>query len=213
MARLPIDAADTNVWGQLLNEYLLVSHLDDGAVKVVPANLGSPLTSGEASFDRKFIGQPGAGASGEVLLTYFTACKTETITQVAMYSVTAAATATLIRYGVYSVAGNGDLALITGTVNDLTVFASTNTRYVRTLAAPWNKVAGTRYAVGHLVVATTPPSVYGSTDATAGTVLDAVWAIEPRMSGVRTGQSDLPASITSANVVANRRGPYFELIP
>ncbi len=212
MARLPIDGADTSVWGALLNEFLLVSHNADGTIKSVPANVGVPLTTGETTFDRRFIDAPAAATSGDVTLTYFIASKTETITQLAMYSSgTASAGATLVKYGVYSVATNGDLALITSTSNDASIFSSTNTRYLKTLSSSWNKVAGNRYAVGYIVVAaTTMPTVYGST--AGGSILDAVWALEPRISGTRTGQTDLPSSVTAANVTANRRGPYVEMI-
>lgn len=213
MARLPIDGADTSVWGALLNEFLLIAHNADGTIKSVPANVGVPLTTGETTFDRKFIDAPPAPTSGDVTLTYFIASKTETITQLAMYSAgTASSGATLVRYGIYSVATNGDLALITATSNDASVFASSNTRYLKTLSSSWSKVAGNRYAVGYIVVAaTTMPTVYGSTGA-GNAVLDATWALEPRISGTRAGQADLPASVTAANVTANRRGPYVEMI-
>ncbi len=212
MARLPIEGTDTNTWGGLLNEYLLVAHNTDGTIKSVPANVGVPLNTGETTFDRRFIDAPAAPTSGDVTLTYFVASKTETITQLAMYSAgTSSSGATLVRYGVYSVATNGDLALITSTANDASIFSSQNTRYLKTLSVSWNKVAGSRYAVGYIVVAaTTMPTVYGST--AGGAVLDAVWAIEPRISGTRAGQADLPASVTAANVTSNRRGPYVEMI-
>lgn len=212
MARLPIEGTDTNTWGGILNEFLQVSHNTDGTIKSVPAGVGVPLTTGETTFDRRFIDAPAAPTSGDVTLTYFTAAKTETITQLAMYSAgTASSGATLVRYGVYSVATNGDLALITSTANDAAIFSSQNTRYLKTLSVSWNKVAGSRYAVGYIVVAaTTMPTVYGST--AGGAVLDAVWALEPRLSGTRAGQADLPASVTAANVTANRRGPYVEMI-
>lgn len=212
MARLPIEGTDTNTWGGILNEFLQVSHNTDGTIKSVPAGVGVPLTTGETTFDRRFIDAPAAPTSGDVTLTYFTAAKTETITQLAMYSAgTASSGATLVRYGVYSVATNGDLALITSTANDAAIFSSQNTRYLKTLSVSWNKVAGSRYAVGYIVVAaTTMPTVYGST--AGGAVLDAVWALEPRLSGTRAGQADLPVSVTAANVTANRRGPYVEMI-
>ncbi len=211
MPRLPNDAGDSNVWGQILNEFLLVSHNADGTVKAVPANLGVPMTDGEIPYDRRFLAEQSAATSGDLVLTYFVASKTETIGNLAMYTgATAAATVTLARFGVYSVAANGDLTLIHSTANDTTVFAGTNTRFQRALTAPWAKVAGTTYAVGHLVLATTMPTVYGST--AGGSTLDAIFARAPRISGVRIGQTDLPASVTSANVVATRRSPYFEAV-
>ncbi len=209
MSRLPNDAGDANVWGQVLNDYLLQAHNADGSVKVVPANLGVPMTDGEIPYDRRFLADQSAATSGDLVLTYFVACKTETINNLAMYSgVTAAATVTLARFGVYSVAANGDLTLIHSTANDTTVFAGANTRFSRALTSSWAKTAGTTYAVGHLVLATTMPTVWGSTG--GGSTLDAIWARSPRISGARIGQTDLPASITAANVVNTRRSPYFE---
>ncbi len=211
-ARLPNDGADTNVWGSLLNEYLTVAHNADGTIKAVTSNLGVQLTSGEATFDRRFMDATTAATSGDVTLSYFVASKSETITQLAMYSAgTASSGASLVRYGVYTVATNGDLALVASTANDVTIFSAANARYLKSLSGSWAKTAGTRYAVGYIVVAgTTVPTVYGST---AGpTILDTAWAVEPRISGTRTGQSDLPASVTAANVTANRRGPYVEML-
>ncbi len=211
MARLPTDAGDTNVWGQILSEYLLVSHNADGTTKVVPSNLGLPMASGEIPYDRKFLAEQAVATSGDVNLTYFVASKTETINNLAMYSAgTAAVTITLCRFGVYLVAANGDLSLIHSTANDATVFAGVNTRYQRALTVPWAKTAGTTYAVGYLTVATTMPTVFGSTD--GDSVFDAIWAREPRISGVRIGQTDLPASILAADVLATRRSPYFEAL-
>lgn len=212
MPRLPTDAGDSNVWGQLLNEFLQVAHTDVGTVKIVPTNLGQALASGEVPFNRRLVDISTAAASGEIVLTYFVACKTESITKLAMYSGgTAAATVTGVKFGVYSVASNGDLTLLAATANDATVFTSTNTRYERTLTTPWAKVAGDTYAVGMFVLATTMPTFLGST--AGGTVFDALYAREPRLSGSRTGQTDFPASIVAANVGASRRGPYFEAIP
>jgi hypothetical protein len=212
VARLPIDAGDTNVWGQLLNEYLLVAHNADGTVKAVSPGIGQALTSGEVPYDRRHVDVSPAFTSGDMVLTYFVACKTETITKIAMYSGgTAAATVTMVRFGVYSVATNGDLTLTNSTANDVSIFTTINTRYERTLTTSWSKVAGARYAVGMIVLATTMPTFLGST--AAGSVLDAVYAREPRLSGSRGGQSDLPASVTAVNVGASRRSPYFEAIP
>jgi hypothetical protein len=212
VARLPIDAGDTNVWGQLLNEFLLVSHNADGTTKVVPSHLGLPMASGEIPYDRRILVETAAATSGDVVLSYFVASKTETINAVAMYSGgTAAATVTLCRFGVYLVAGNGDLSLIHATANDATVFAGLHTRYQRSLTVPWAKTAGTTYAVGHLVVATTMPTVYGATAGPAAP-FDAIFAREPRVSGVRIGQTDLPASIAAADVIGNRRNPFFEVL-
>jgi hypothetical protein len=212
VARLPSDGGDANIWGALLNEFLKTAHLDNGAIRTVPEDLGVPLTLGEATFPRQRFASPGATTSGDLQLTYFTACKTETVTQLAMYSAgTAAATVTLNRWGVYNVAANGDLTLTASTPNDTTLFTATSTRYVKSLSVPWSKVAGNRYAVGFLTVATTPPSVYGSTDVSTA-LADTVWGRDPRLSGRVTGQTDLPASVAAASVVDSRRNPFVECL-
>ncbi len=214
MVRLPVDQGDPEQWGVLLNAFLS-EYLSSatGWPRWPAEQLGVPLASGEASSDRRFLGSAGAGASGELHLSYFTATKSESVTQLAMYSAaTAAATVTLVRFGVYQVAANGDLTLLAATANDATVFTSTNTRYARSLTSTWTKAAGTRYAVGHLVVATTPPAVYGPSDLTV-TAVDTIWAREPRISAKRASQTDLPASITSANLTDTRRNPFVECLP
>ncbi len=216
MTRLPTDQGDPDVWGSVLNAFLSVHHTADGAINTavfVPERFGVPIALGEVTGDRRFIGSPGAAASGEVHLSYFTATKTETITQLAMYSAgTAAATVTLIRYGVYSVAANGNLTLLTATPNDTALFAATNTRYAKTLSSPWSKVAYTRYAVGVLVVATTVPALYCATDSAATTPVETIWGRDPRLTGRRTGQTDLPASILAGDLVDSRRAPFVECL-
>ncbi len=216
MSRLPVDKGDPDQWGAILNDFLTVHHRSDGTVdasKFVEERYGVPITVGEATANRRFIGSPGSGTSGDLNLTYFTAVKTETITKLAMYTGgVVGVTITLVRFGVYSVAANGDLALLASTPNDTTLFTTANTRYVKTLSSPWSKVANTRYAVGFLFVGTTVPSVYAMTDANATASVDTIWGLDPRLSGRRVGQSDLPASITAANVIDGRRGPYVECL-
>lgn len=185
-----------------------------GLIVGLAPNLGSPLASGEATFDRRFSAAlSAASVSGVLELTYFVATKTETINTLALYCAgIIAGTPTLIRYGVYSVASNGDLTLVASTASDTALFAVASTRYPKALSAPWSKVAGTLYAVGELVLATTVPSVYGMTTG-ASNVLSDIFALEPRLSGSRNGQTDLPSSITSGNVVQSRKAPYVEMIP
>jgi hypothetical protein len=48
MARLPVPGADTNQWGEILNDYLLASHNADGSLQTtaVPDIDASKITSG-----------------------------------------------------------------------------------------------------------------------------------------------------------------------
>ena len=65
---------------------------------------------------------------------------------------------------------------------------------------------GQRYAVGLLVVtgATAPTVVSVNTPAAASAEL----GIAPRLTGVVTGQTDVPASIAAASV-ADALGPFY----
>lgn len=213
MARLPVEGGDPDAWGALMNEYLLEYHGAGGWPRWPSEQLGVPLVSGEVTHDRRMLSSVGAGSSGELHLSYFTATKSEVINNLAIYSAgTAAATVTLIRFGVYSVAVNGDLTLVAATANDTALLTATTTRYQKALTSTWAKTAGTRYAVGFLVVATTMPTVYGPTDISS-TVPDTIWAREPRLSAKRTGQSDLPSSILSTALGDTRRNPFVECLP
>lgn len=169
------------------------------------------LTNGESSFPRISISQSNSSGSGNLRLAFFTARKTETITQVVAFTGTtaAAATPTLCRIGIYSVAANGDLTLVASTANDTTLFASTSTAYTRTLSASWSKVAGTRYAIGALVVSgATMPMLIGTS-----VIVSAVAAGPPLISAAISGQTDLPASVLSASVTAGLSRPYMEMLP
>lgn len=145
-------------------------------------------------------------------LVYFTARKTETITQLRMVcgGTAAAATPTLVRFGIYTVASNGDLTLTASTTNDTAVFAATNTGYTKTLSASWSKVAGLRYAFGSLVVTSaTAPNVLGTFLGVSASVA----SVAPRLVGIVTGQSDLPSSVLAGNVGADSSAPYGEMLP
>jgi hypothetical protein len=94
---------------------------------------------------------------------YFTATKTETITQVRTTSgTTAAVGATLCQIGVYEEANDGSLTLIASTANDTALWSGASTAYTKSFSASFSKVAGTRYALATLVVgASTPPTMQG----------------------------------------------------
>lgn len=155
---------------------------------------------GEAALLRPFgcTADNAASASGTVVLSYFTAKRTETITQVRMRTgaTPAAATPTLCRIGIWSVDTNGNLvALLASTPNDTALFAAATTTYTKTLSAPWAKVAGTRYAIGYLVVsAAACPSIVGGTQAAGGAAGQAAAGVAPRISALVPAQADLPAS-------------------
>ncbi len=185
---------------------------------IIPATSGNvsvALTSGETTIDRlQGTFSLSAAASGQLILTYFTATKTETVNSlVVTTTATASASLTLARMGVYSVASNGDLTLVASSATDTTLFNSTNTRYTVTLSAGWAKAGGTRYAVGPLLVGTTMPTLLGANVGSAITV-DAAFGVDPRVSGAVSSLSDLPSSVTAASVGNTRRAPvYVEMLP
>ena len=165
------------------------------AESVANANL---ISSGEASIRREFVN---SGAltipSGSLVTTNFTARKSETINNLMMIcgARAAAATPTLVRMGVWTTDADGHLlALVASTSNDTALFAATSTEYVRSTQAPWAKVAGTRYAVGLLVVTAgvTPQMVGRSTNSVAGSSLFGVRA--PALFNRVDGMTDLPAT-------------------
>src|SRR5215207_4562461 len=95
------------------------------------------LTTGEETIPRMFAFQSNVTrVSGVLGLTFFSARKTESISQIRMTcGNVAAASITLCRIGIYSVAGNGDITLVASTPNDTALFAATFTRYTKSLSA------------------------------------------------------------------------------
>jgi hypothetical protein len=176
-----------------------------------PSN-GDALLSGEANMDRRDANSSSTALGTQTQrLGYFTARKTETITQVRVPcgAVAAGATPTLVRVGVYRVEADGGLTLIASTPNDTTLLAATNTLYTKGLSASFEKVAGVRYAIGPLVVtAATAPQIMG-----ANTGVNVEMAVEPRICATVTGQSDLPATIASGSLGNTTAIPYAALLP
>lgn len=152
-------------------------------------------------------------ASGGLVLSYFTANKTEDITTVTAWSGTTAAgaTPTLVRYGVYSVASNGNLTLVASTANDTTLLAATNTAYPKALSATWSKVAGVRYAIGVLVVTGAALPTFHGQQLAATNILNTLVRTAPYLTGRLTGQTDLPSSVTQASMVGTQGRIAFQL--
>jgi hypothetical protein len=148
-----------------------------------------------------------ARTSGTVWLGYFTASSTRSLSNMRHMSSSAPATVTLIRMGVYSVdASTGDLTLIASTPNDTALLATANAATGKALSAAASLVQGQRYALALLVVATTVGNGMGANLAHAN-----VGSLAPRVTGSRTGQTDLPATITAANVAATASAMFVEL--
>jgi hypothetical protein len=174
------------------------------------------LTTGESTCSRIGLNSTSAVTSGVVNLTYWTAAKTETITQIRISSggTAAAATPTLCRVGLFTIDGSGNLTLAAAIANDTTLFAAINTEYTRTLTSSFSKVAGTRYASGVIVVtAVAAPTFYGPTQVNSANV-GTIQGRAPRICGAVTGQSDLPASVAVGSITSPApRLIYMELLP
>ena len=147
-----------------------------------------------------------AGTSGTARVTYFTATRNMTVSQITFICTSNSSGLTLARFGLYDAT-----TLVARTASDTTLFNTANTAYTRSFdtaggyPATFDLVAGTRYGVGMIVVGTTPGSVLGVSHATgsAGTYL----TLSPRVNGVTTGQSDLPTTPptgTNVNVLFAR---------
>lgn len=135
--------------------------------------------------------------SGSLYVAYFTARRSRSVTTLAAFShTTASAGLTLARMGLYSADASDNLTLLAGTANDTTLFNTANTAYDRAITAtPLTK--GGRYAFGLLAVGTTPGNRKGYLGGASDTGLA---SRTPRVAGVLTGQTDLPASVSSASL-------------
>lgn len=152
--------------------------------------------------------------SQRLFLMFFTARNTETITTATCYTAgtAAGATPTFCGYGLYSVdSTTEDLTLITSTANDTTLFASTNTAYPKAFQASWSKVAGQRYAIGHLVVTAAAAPVFHGQGLVSTTVVNALFLNKPRLCGYLAAQTSFPSSITASGLTStgSRFGFYL----
>lgn len=140
------------------------------------------------------------GYSGYITFSFFTPLETMTISQITMgNSSIPAASCTAARMGLYTFDGT-TATLVARTADDTTLFNSLYTSYTRSFSttggypASYTLTAGSRYAFAYIVVAATMPTIYNAPlgDNNAGVI----GALSPRISGVRTGQTDLLVSTT-----------------
>lgn len=173
------------------------------------------LTNGEPTIlPRKIASNSGmTTSSGVMILTGFNAWKTESITQLKLFSggTAAGATPTLVRAGIYSVAADGSITLVASIASDTTLLAASSTGYTRALTAALSKTAGQRYALGILVVSTAAMPTLPGVSMGIGPITTAL----PWESGQVSGLTDLPASATYAQITtsSNNRQIYAELLP
>jgi len=189
----------------------------------VPARAlpGVTNTRGEEVMSRLFCTATPPLSSGTLVLSYFTAAKTELISTIECMVNTAASGGTYAGMGLYTVAANGNLTLVAkGEATTLWTSAFQPVNGFNTkigLTAPYQKVAGQRYAVGALFVGTTAPALVsavpssgtpGSNGTVTGTTLGA-------LSGQKASQTTLGTVGTTTHTAASLSGwswmPWFVL--
>lgn len=164
-----------------------------------PWDSGELFTSGEEIFPADDAQAGTNVTTTQVLrLSYFDCRKSESTTGVRIISggTAAGATPTLVRIGLYLIDSSGNGTLVASTTNDTALFASTATVYTRSWSTPYNKIRGTRLAVGVLVVSSaTTPTLAGKALTSTAEV-----SLAPRKTGSISSQSDLPSSFTAGSV-------------
>jgi hypothetical protein len=155
------------------------------------ARLSMPTTAVE-TFPRMTIGFL-VITSGNALYSFFTPLTTVTVSQITMLSgLTAAAGLTLARMGLFTYdEASSTATLVARCASDTTLFTNTRTAYTRSFdtansfPSSYQLVAGTRYGIALLCVGTTMPTIQGNSG------LAEMSALTPRLTGIRTSQSDL----------------------
>lgn len=174
------------------------------------------LDSGDEIMPRTFgmVSTTGITATSQLLrLSMFNARKSQTSTQVrvATGATAAGATPTLCRIGLYLLGTVNQVAtfsLVASTANDTALFAAASTAYTKSWSASVAEQAGSRYALGVLVVT-------GATAPTLGGMLGTAseMGLSPRMCGSIAAQADLPASFAATAVADNTGRLYGVILP
>ncbi|WP_250029796.1 hypothetical protein [Paractinoplanes maris] len=158
-----------------------------------PLNSFSLVDEGEEVFPRYLTGGSNQPVSGLLVLSYFYARKTETISRLmTLTNGTAGVSVTFAALGVYSIDSAGAATLVGQTASDTTLFGATFQKWTRNVITPFQKVRGQRYAFAHLVAASTMPN-FAAVSAN-GHYSD----LAPKLAAEVSGQASLPASITNA---------------
>jgi hypothetical protein len=169
-----------------------LSHYSWTASATATVTLMSMPTTAVETFPRATV-EFLAITSGNAFYSFFTPLTTVTVSQITMLSGgTAAAGLTLARMGLFTYdETSGTATLVARAASDTTLFAATRTAYTRSFAttgsfpSSYQLVAGTRYGIALLCVGTTMPTIQGNNG------LAEMSALTPRLSAIRTSQSDL----------------------
>lgn len=141
--------------------------------------------------------------SGTLYLQYFRPDRALTIGRLG-YSArgTASSGITLGRLGLYTVNGSGDVTLVAATASDTAMGNSANAPYDAALStggglpATYGLTRGTQYAIGILLVGTTPGNASVGGQGMSGTVGGA-WKGRDALARTAAGQTDLPTSLAT----------------
>lgn len=146
------------------------------------------------------------GGTGVATFTFFRVARTENVNTLTFYtgSTPAADDPTVVQYGLYSedptTYGITRLAQSTNDAPTTMLTGASGTPFAKTLDATVGLVAGSRYAVGLLVVsAATMPTTHGIA-LSAGAL---VTPEHPRMASQIGGMTSMPASVADG-AIANR---------
>jgi hypothetical protein len=155
-------------------------------------------TSVVDAFDRRLVNTTQNLTSGAIYWSFFTAAWTATVTQISMASGGSASALTLARMGLYTADASGNATLVARTASDTTLFTSP-ALFTRSFATAggypdsYTLNAGSRYAVAMMLVSGGNPGVMRGAACPAD-----IAPLNPRVQGVRTGNSDLVTSQGSA---------------
>lgn len=166
----------------------------------VPDSGQSLFAKGGVATSTRVNNSASGGASGLLWLSYVTALvDTPPITKLAMNALANAAVGTtLARMALFTVAPDDSITKVAQTANDTTIGTTTYTLYERMLStvggfpSSYALVAGTRYAMGYLHVATTVPDLSGANLMASN--------IPPIASRKVEGQTDIAASYAVASL-------------
>lgn len=193
-----VSIAGTKYW-KAIDGLNPLSSLDARFLGINNAPGADQLTKSVSTIPRWAASQDVAWGSGNLGLWYFTADKNITVSNLTATTAgtAAAATPTLCRMAIYSIDAYGFLTLLSATPNDTTLFAATNTAYTRALAAPVVLTAGTRYAMGLLVVTSAAtPTFWGMTNQVTTEFRYAT----PRLCGAAFSLTDIPSTVSPLSI-------------
>lgn len=162
----------------------------------------NPLTVGSDTMDRRDIRVATAMGSGIVYFDFFTAATSMLVSSIGKALAAPAASPTAAYVGLYSVAPDGAVTLMSGSPNTPSGYTTASVIGYIPLTTAQNIVAGTRYAVGSLVVAPSNPNVFAN-NYSGGVITFAL--LSPRMQSYMTtsGQTVLPGSLAAGAQTAN----------